>query len=81
LGYPSVLEALEALDGYMKAAETPQPTPEPLLTFHDRAMLAALTGLLAANATYGGRTNAHDMLAADARATADALVAAREGGK
>ncbi|XAI95163.1 hypothetical protein [Microcystis phage Mwe-JY13] len=38
----------------------------------------ALAGLLAANATYGGKTNNHAALARDCYATADAMLAARQ---
>lgn len=39
----------------------------------------ALAGLLAANATYGGRTDQRDKLAGDAYGHADAMLKAREG--
>lgn len=48
------------------------------MSLRDYFAAAALTGLLASNATYQGSTAARDLLAKDALAHADALLAARE---
>lgn len=45
------------------------------MNLRDHFAAHAVTGLLAANAMYGGKTNNHQALAADAYAVADALIA------
>lgn len=46
------------------------------LTLRDYIAIQAMAGLLAGNAIYGGKTNNRAALAADAYATADAMIAA-----
>lgn len=53
---------------------------QPGLTKRDYFAAAALTGLLAANATYGGATDDRTALAGDALAFADALIASSKTG-
>lgn len=52
--------------------------PDKPKSLRDEYAIAALTGLLAANATYGGRTDNRKALAADALAIADAMMEARK---
>jgi hypothetical protein len=61
---------------------TPEPAAsEPALTFRDRAMLAALTGLLAHHGCSGEEWIQRECAAREALDYADALCAARESGK
>lgn len=48
------------------------------MTLRDWFAGQALAGLLAANATYGGKTNNHAALARDCYATADAMLSVRQ---
>lgn len=50
------------------------------MTLRDYFAGQALAGLLASNARYGGKTDNREALAADAYASADAMIAARQMG-
>jgi hypothetical protein len=87
--HPSVRRALDALSAQQESPDAPLlpwphvplPTPEPPLTFRDRAELAALQGMLAGRDVADGEFLQGYIVAVNVRAYADALCAAREGGK